>query len=588
MIPRDKLESALCDFEHPFTHWEALSVSASPDKHLRMGCALYWLGTEDLIRQMWNNDGHWDYILIKQLFYDLCAAEHMPYCNAVGFWYETVKCSEGDPGLSATIVNRLLMCALGSYGDIFNYATMRLLPRDFVFPTEIDNPTYSKNQKQIIDRINQTSKSYNLSVSNFWSFKKVWDNHCLKKQKYNNWASKLDSVNYCDKTSEVNIDAITPLANIFHQYINLLNEYSNSPHRDFNRTWESWLKDKDSSSMSGVFQCISDNIEKEPELARIAPEYVTTIFQKYIKKIYSPSSDRKREASYAKLKSIVLSDTLFEELEGSNKKIPRKSLVITYCILRKYYEHELVDRVDLALSDYIFEINCSMIGLKKYFTEDVYQQITTEGKVFPSKTFKESDEWVHPLLQQCATRLKVALELYPSSAPQVFDGCEPSAQTKCKVNDLFPKKKSNFFTDKIIDQYQDILLNGQSALGSHNVSPERRWSLAELFDKILIKLPKVYELTQKEDNFEILAAVSQVIHEECMWRVSKRIYLHTLSFLYQWFYSDKFQCDYTFGKLIKDELKKCGYNDAAINVSCHNIEHMDQASADRYKENHPE
>jgi len=563
MIQKKDFVNALFDLEHPFVHNEAVLNTATPDKHSAMEFALHWLSAEQIMQQMWNNDGHQDYILLKQLFYDLCATTHIPYCNAVGFWHELVKSSEGDSGLDNITVNRLLMCALGSYGDIFDYSTMRLLPKNFVFPAETNVASYSENQRLIIERTNQISDDYNLSVSYFDDFRKIWDNHCLKKQKYNDWVSKLDTVNYCDTTSDVDINAITPLANVFHQYICLLNEYSNSTHKDFMRMWKSWLKDKDRLSMSGVLQCICDNIEKEPELARIAPVYVTMVFQKNTKNIYSSSSDIKREASYARFKPIDLPKALFEELETSNKKAPRNAIAIIYFILREYYKHELVGKVDLELSDYIFETSCSMIGQKKYFTDDIYQKVINNEKTFISEQFKKSDEWVHPLLQQCAVRLKTALKLYPSSAPEIVEGCEPSAQTICQVKDLFPKKKGKPFTDEIIDEYQDILLNGQSALDGRDVTPERRWHLAELFDKILIQIPELYKLTQNPDNIEILTAVSQVIHEQCMGRVSQRIYLKTLSFLYQWLYSDKFQCNDTFCEVLEDELKRLNYDDSS-------------------------
>ncbi len=78
-------------------------------------------------------------------------------------------------------------------------------------------------------------------------------------------------------------------------------------------------------------------------------------------------------------------------------------------------------------------------------------------------------------------------------------------------------------------------------------------------------MPEVYELTQKLDNSEILVAISQIIHEQCMGRVSQRVYLQTLSFLYKWLYSDKFLCDYTFCVVLKDELKKLGYDDDIAN-----------------------
>jgi len=565
MKQKSEFMNPLFDLEHPFVHNEAVLNTTTPDKHSAMEFALHWLSAEQIMQQMWNNDGHQDYILLKQLFYDLCATTHIPYCNAVGFWHELAKSSKGDSGLDNITVNRLLMCALGSYGDIFDYATVRLLPRDFVFPSETDVTSYSENQRLIIERTNQISDDYNLSVSNFSDFRKIWDNHCLKKQKYTDWASKLDSVSYCDTTSDASIDAITPLANVFHQYICLLNEYSNSTHKDFMRMWKSWLKDKDSLSMSGVLQCICDNIEKEPKLARIAPVYVTMVFQKNTKNIYSSSSDRKREASYARFKPIDLSKALFEESESSNKKAPRNAIAITYFILREYYKHELAGKVDLELSDYIFETSCSMIGQKKYLTEDIYQKVINNEKTFTSEQFKKSDEWVHPLLQQCAVRLKTALKLYSSSAPEIVEGCEPSAQTKDQVDNLFPTKKGNPFTDEIIEEYQDILLNRQSALDGRDVTPERRWHLAELFDKILIRIPKLYELTQiphNPDNIEILTAVSQAIHLQCMKRVSQRVYLQILSFLYQWFYSDKFQYNDTFCEVLEGELKRLNYDDS--------------------------
>ncbi len=105
-------------------------------------------------------------------------------------------------------------------------------------------------------------------------------------------------------------------------------------------------------------------------------------------------------------------------------------------------------------------------------------------------------------------RLKAALKLYTSSAPQIAEECEPSAQAKYQVNNLFPVKRDNFFTDEIINQYQEILLNGQSALGSHTLNAEIRWRLAELFDKIVIQISEIYELTQELDNIDILIAVS--------------------------------------------------------------------------------
>lgn len=494
--------------------------------------------------------------------YSICEKYDYPHFNAIGFWYALIQSVQNDKPIDFSTVNTLLMCTLGSYGDLFEYAVMRLLSPEFVYPDETSDSKHADHQKGLLDRARRLSPELTQSVAHFYLLKRAWNKHLKTAQNFAAWRKDCDTLHYANVTGNVNLDAVLPLARIFRQYIALLSAYSNSTHADFGSAWRRFESNGNEDPMAVIFQCISDTLTHEPKLAQIAPAYVLKVFQSKTKQIYGESSID-REASCIKLTDRMLFDVsspLLDRDTSSNKKIPRKISVILYGILREYYREQLGDTVNLALSDYIFERSCSLLGQTWFLiTQEMVKAITDSAVAAPFSVFdfEPDHQWVHPLLQQCSERLEKSLALYENSVPNLSYG-SPSIEEKNIIYDKFKQPFEKGLTNTFIDQYQEILLNGSCGLGSHKTSNENLEKLASLFDEWLLQFPEACNIVSTPDGAASLAAIEQLLHLLCMTKVSKQAYKHILFFLYQWFYSESFALSQSYHERLTDELMLSG------------------------------
>lgn len=545
------------------------------------------------------------YSTLAEEFANYCNLHHVPKHNAFAFW----DFIESEKGLKIPDKERqfLILAAGISYGDLFNYATVRMLPRGFVMP-DSDQKSPGLNQK-IDDSIN----SFQHSALKYYALhtpegKKSWTEsavdsyedllyeHIETSKKYtllqndvNHDFTEYTKPNYgSDKWSSDKWSSekaiITKLKIAFSTYIHLLKNSSNSAsnHRRFESA-------ESNEQLTDNISYLCSFIKPGAVLGKIAPAFLYLVFKKHAKDLYTSELDFSERHINALLsgtnreKQLILH---FDKTDRSrpknlnNDKVQTNTLYPVQCALFMYrvlccmletmkYEDtmrekgynpfagtewvrenrstEAVDiksklHVDQKLCDYIVALDTSIVGLRHYhLTENDLDNLSTKFNAEDDR--KKYDGYVHPLLCTMLQAQGDALELHPSSIPQIYQSADPDYNSDSllmepglslegiKAAKLEADIKACIYKGEL-SKYKDIILKHQDGLGNVPLGLDVRFQFSNYLDDLFSKCTEASVVTiydslrdNKVDNHMQEPIQDDEYRTNCMGYIERLVHL---------------------------------------------------------------
>lgn len=496
-------------------------------------------------RKIWDNAADIlccpEYPALRDDFILKCRDKDIPIHNAIAFW---AYIFDNRAQLSEWDLYILILSAACNYGDFFQYCIVREAPAALAWPQDLEalrEPPSDKMVRQCREQILrevQNNPDLVTGTKNFDQFRTAWNTHLFAAKKYREWKIRYSNLKITGKEDNCDPEEVKQLVHIFHQYIHMLSERTNSNnYGDFEPCYKEFLAGKVNELLVS-FQYIDSLLHTYDELAIIAPAYVLGIFQKDVSKLYQDWFSSKR----SKKIPLTAFSNAKPKIKGkpNNSTAPREIQIIIYQLLCEFFGKIIHIPYDRDLCDYILQTFMPLVGLTYFdIDEETVCEIVHSGNCINKENFTKMNTWIHPLLEEIENRLSYSLYLYPDSIPKIS-----FTKRRSEHENDWIKAAEKLVDDAFVKEYLRIFIIPCNGLGTPRITENIQEPLANLMDQTIVKSPK----RRIQDQFqrlgaidpEILLAYEKGFHYACTQKIYAEYHSKVLLFLYAYLQSEAF------------------------------------------------
>lgn len=489
-----------------------------------------------------------NYAYVKQHFLKHCKEEGYPLHNGVAFWQYFMERNPSMERICEQDATIALLGAICSYGEVFNHALIRTFPKTLIRQGDVHPSKYNnKDYQSLLEFLQDQTKwlffelpEFRESLVNFATFQRLWKNHLKSAKRLLDWGEEYKRSSFhSHQYSLAEARSDDALAHLFYQFVLFLNEYSNSTHKNAGKAWETYHT-KEHSNLHYIMVDLAVLLKTDEAVAKVAPVYTLLFFAKNAERLCktdkSDSGEGNMLLNIFDLKRDDRKETkvYIKERASSNIRTPKKAWVLTYQLLRSYFDknpEQLKVEYDPALCEYILQGKCSLIGQMYYSLDDgtILDGIIKDEKWVSTTDFKESNKPLHPLICEIQKRLNQQLYVYPRDGNIV---CEEPPGRYDGLYDKANKRDQEIITNG----YLDICVLNPGGIGNDYLPEYMKGQFAKMLDKLATARGICFEKCNDIENLD--AAFERSVCKIGAQGVFDRSFKEVTTYLYRVLYDE--------------------------------------------------